>query len=501
MANPFNSKKFRYGGLSVLFVVICIVAVVLVNVIVSVLLDRFGGEVDLTTNSLYTIEDSTVEYLKNVTDNVKIYITSDKTTFENSGTYYKQTLAVVNKIVAANPEHFTLEFVNLLTNPAWASDYGDEIGNGQIVVQSGTTKRFKIITDSDYLDVKCYYNGQEIDESYASYYQYMGYTVSYDVSGASEQCVLSAVMSVTNTDPVKVAVINGYSEVALEKFQTLLSNNAYVLENIDITLVSEISADYDFAVLCWPQTDYNNADILKLENWLSNGGMYGKSLVYLPPLNQTNTPNLDAFLAEWGIQIEKGYLYQTDTNYSQASYPFYMMLQDLDSDYSTAGDYALRCERIRPITLLWEGKGNYTTKTLVSTYDGAVICPFDADESWTPDTAGEKAEYGVIVESSEVRYEGTVATYSKVIAVGTPFLANDTYLSTNGIENGEYLLKIFNTISGKETGITIAPKSFSATSFEINATTSYAIAIVFVIAIPLIVIILGIVVFVRRRYK
>ena len=49
--NPFRNKKFKYGGLSVLFTVIFIVAVVLVNVIITLLGDRFIPIRDFTVLS------------------------------------------------------------------------------------------------------------------------------------------------------------------------------------------------------------------------------------------------------------------------------------------------------------------------------------------------------------------------------------------------------------------------------------------------------------------
>lgn len=501
MANPFKSKKFKYGGLSVLFVIICVVAVVLVNVIVTLVLDRFDVEIDLTSESLYSIEDSTVEYLQGIDDEVKIYITNTETDFVAYGTYYKQSLAIAKKIAAANSK-FSIEYIDLLKNPAWASDYGESVDSGMIVVQSTNTKRYKVLQSSDYLETKYYYNGNELDESMAQQYYYMGYQIDYDVSAAAEESMLSAIMSVTNANPVKVAVITGYSEVARAEFADLLSTNAYVLEDINITLTDAISTDYDFAILCWPQTDYNNDDILKLEKWLSNDGLYGKTLMYMPAINQTNTPNFDAFLAEWGIQIEKGYLYQTNNSYASASNPYYMMLETLDSDFASEDDgYSLRCLGIRPVTCLWEAKGNYETKTLVSSYDGAVIHPFDAPDDWTVEDATAKGAYGVIVQSSEVRYDGTTPYYSRVIAVGTPYFADDSYMKANGVDNADFLMSVFNTISGKEEGVTLTSKSFSLGTFEINAATSNTIAIIFVIVLPLVIIVLGIVVYVRRRYR
>ncbi len=96
MANPARirseTRSFKYGGLSVLFTVIFIVAVVLVNVIITLLGDRFMPTADLTDSGLYSIEQSTVDYLKTVTDEVTITVTSEEAAF-----YRRQFLLLSDK--------------------------------------------------------------------------------------------------------------------------------------------------------------------------------------------------------------------------------------------------------------------------------------------------------------------------------------------------------------------------------------------------------------------
>ena len=100
--NPFKNKKLKYGGLSILFTVIFIVAVVLVNVIITLLGDRFMPAADLTDSGLYSIEQSTVDYLKTVTDEVTITVTSEESAFTGGSSYYYQTNEILKKIAAAN---------------------------------------------------------------------------------------------------------------------------------------------------------------------------------------------------------------------------------------------------------------------------------------------------------------------------------------------------------------------------------------------------------------
>lgn len=111
--NPFKNKKLKYGGLSILFTVIFIVAVVLVNVIITLLGDRFMPAADLTDSGLYSIEQSTVDYIKTITDEVTITVTSEESAFTGGSSYYYQTNEILKKIAAAN-SNITLQYIDVV---------------------------------------------------------------------------------------------------------------------------------------------------------------------------------------------------------------------------------------------------------------------------------------------------------------------------------------------------------------------------------------------------
>ena len=52
---PRNRKKLKYGALATGITVVFIAAVVLLNVLVSVVMDRYPLKVDLTSSKLYEI--------------------------------------------------------------------------------------------------------------------------------------------------------------------------------------------------------------------------------------------------------------------------------------------------------------------------------------------------------------------------------------------------------------------------------------------------------------
>ena len=129
-------------------------------------------------------------------------------------------------------------------------------------------------------------------------------------------------MNVTDTDPVKVAVLTGYGEKENTVLQNLLKTNSYVIESVNITLTDKISEDYDFVFMFGPDKDYSVADINKLDTWLDNSGKFGKNLVYVGNPKLGDSPNIDGLLDQWGLKVEKGITYQTDENYTYSGmYP------------------------------------------------------------------------------------------------------------------------------------------------------------------------------------
>lgn len=495
MANPFKSKKFRYGGLSVLFTVIFVAAIVLVNVIVNLVLTRFDVKADLTGENLYSIETSTSDYLKTLTGKVDIIVTNDENTFTAAGTYYNQTNEICKRFSEAN-SNISLSYVDLLTNPSFSADYTDaSITDGMLIVKSEETGRYKALAYTDYLDI-------QYDENYAQY----GYQMISAVNANAEQALLSAIMSVTNMDPVRVAFSTSYGETTNATMTSLLETNAYVSESLNITLADKIDSDIDFIVIYAPTSDFSNEDINKLDAWLDNEGHYGKNLVYVASATNPNIPNLKAFLNEWGIVVEDGVIYQTDTNYSYSGYPTYQMFQLGDSDYTadlnTTSKYIYGDNTVA-LSLRFDEYSNFATSTILKSYDGAVIQPFDADDTWTVADGGNKGEQAAVVESSKVQFEGgSEAVYSKVVVYGSEYLLYESFLSATQANNAELMMSIFNGISGKdEVEVTLTPKSFTMTTFEISAAVSNTIAIIFAIVIPILIIAAGIAVWLKRRHR
>lgn len=511
-----KKKRLKHGALSVTFTVIFVAAIVLLNVIFNMVLDRFDVSADLSDKSVYSIDSTTEEYLAKVEDDISIIVTSKENDFKNTAVNDtsqtiqsgQQVSQIIKAFVAAN-SRFTSEYRSLDDNPAFYSKYGATLQANSIIVESKKTGRNKIISSSDYLSPKYYLDGSEISATDYYYYGQLGLAstgrLTYEVFAAAESSLLTAIMTVTNENPVRVAYIDedyGCSEPAA--LDSLLEANAYTVEAVKLTTTDKIDPDIDFLVIFAPIYDFSNDDINKLDVWLDNGGKYGKNLLYSAAATVDVLPKLNEYLKEWGLSLESGYVYQTNTDYGAVQYPTYQKLMIEEGDYSEGIDTATKTTQgdgLKPITRLFEEKSNYTTASIVSSYSGAVIAPFNM-EGFDPSKAEQTGSFTVAAESYKSRFEGWDPYYSRVYVMSSHYLLDQTFLQATSVNNADLLLNIFNIASGKEkVEISVTPKSFTLETFEITGTQAKTITVVFAVIVPLAVIAAGVIVIVRRKRR
>ena len=80
-----RSRRLRHGTMATVLSVCFVAAVVLVNVIVSILVDRYPISVDLTSNKVFELSQESIDYVENIDKDIDVYILATKEDF--SGTH------------------------------------------------------------------------------------------------------------------------------------------------------------------------------------------------------------------------------------------------------------------------------------------------------------------------------------------------------------------------------------------------------------------------------
>jgi len=499
--NPLKNKKFKYGSLSVVFTVVFIAIVIMINIAAELLLERFGAKIDLTENRLYSIEEMTKNYLNDLTDNVTVTVASRETDFTGMNSVYMQTNEIIKRFAETSP-YVTVNYIDLLSNPAFAGKY-ENLSATSILVESSATGRYRIINENEYLSFEYYdYLGNQITAS--EYSVYSAYGMAFmDVSAAAENALLSAFLSVTDVNPVYVGVSGGYGETQNDELGSLLQTNAYILSTVNLT-TDEISDKYDFLIINSPDADFNGESLSKLDKWLDNGGKFGKTLIYVSPYN-IETPNIDSFLRDWGVEIERSVVEQFDSEH--ASFVGMQLIQQFkpeDTDYAKNlnQNYSVYASFMRTVDILPSHPSNVEIRPLITSFEGAVRRPFEemSNDDWIA-PASDKGVFNIAAESSKIRYDGSVRYASNVIVFGGYVILDDYFLKMKNANNADFFINMMNYLSGKENIVKISPKSFSVSSFNISAGTSGVIGFIFAVALPVVIVVIGVVIWLRRRYK
>lgn len=483
----FNKRGFKRGALSVALTVVFVAAVVVLNVIVWIVSDRIDTTADLTANSIYSLDEATENYLDNtLKSDVTITVLNTEKAFEEQDSSYKQVNEILKKMEMQSG-HVEVKYLDIDQNPNYTSKFkGETLADNYIVVECAKTGRHKIISPYDYFSFN------------QSYLQYYGY---YVVEGSNiEQETVSAMMYTTSDKLVRVAFTEGYDEVSSSALQNLLSRNGYEVETLSLA-TSEIDPEIDYVVIFAPKLDIDKEQLAKIDKFLDNNGKYGKNVIYFASAQQPRTPNIDEFLADWGLAVGYSVIGQVDGNYLIVADDLFSHLQQICDTKYTGSVYGTKLYTYgidqRPVFKLDSGKTDIDI--LMKTYDNAFLYPLDKEEaeSFDYDTA-ETGEFNDVAIAHKVTESGV---FSRVCVVGSEMLASSMIMSYTNSNNGEFFVGMWNYISGREQGITIKAKSLTPVTFEMNVKTANSLSIVLCIVIPVCVIVLGIVIWLRRRHR
>ena len=507
-----NKRRLKYGSFATALTVFVIAAIVLVNIVATMLFDRFPITLDLTSGSIYTVSQETIDYISGIESPVAITVLSTEEEFRSISSYAAQCAELMKNYTQHN-SRISLRFMDMLSNPDFVANYTQELENGDIIVEldNGEHNRVKVVSLIDIINVTEEYEpylSQMAQVNGAAYTHSMFNAYNYIESSNAEQAITSAIMAVTDANPITVTVLTypGANESDISGLTDLLDSNGYMLTETDIS-AEELTDDIDLAIIPAPKLDYPTEIITKIENWLEGGGMLEKDLIYVASAEQPKTPNLDALLYKYGLTVEQKIIHETSTQrYTQ--YDTYTYQNIATENYLgdvTNMDLPIVAPDARPITARFENVDSlYSCEPLVQSAASAVLQNmYDETEEWSAETAEERGSFNTVVigKQKKINQDTHISTFTNVIAFGSDLMLNSVLTRNAAFNNGSFIISMLNDITGKTEGIVITPKIVSSGTFDITESQTRTLTLVFDAVIPADVLIVGTVVWIRRRHK
>ena len=554
-----NTIALKRNVYAVILSVVFIVAVVLLTVLATALADRYPLDIDLTTDGVHTMTSDNVDYIKSVDKKVNIYVCLPEDAYacntsgynmhyyaavnyfvdyksDIHGSYFNQTVEMLKKYTMYN-DNISVTYLDI-TQPS-AKEITDNFDDfqwtiGDILIECSFEANGETITrrthipfseiytlDSDNTQVQQYY--EYYMAGYAECYALYGYGIGYNITENNiEYALSSAIYKVTSENTPVFLVPNTYcntDNISAVLEQTLTSNN-YSVQYTDGLLSSLLApANYDAyagIILADCTSDISEADRDALEKFLDNNGKKGKSLFYFAGTNTYKLTNLRAFLGDWGIGFESGILYETTGMAYVSDNPTNIYLGSLETDYTEksdaiAGKYHIASD-IVPMTQLYPKSttATYTRSTTVilRTASGGTttVMPIDANVSeWKPSSDAVYDAYPVAIfsEDADTTDDGKYI-YSSVVAYASSSYISEKWANTSYTANLNFTLDTFNAASGvSDTPFSFVAKTITNENYlaRVTAGKTKAIKIIFMAAVPIALVGVGMFVWIRRKRK
>lgn len=495
-------KQRKLVNAAVIIVVLLIVAGV--NILANVLVNRFPNlEADVTSKGAYSLNATTAEYLKYMESSIKVTVLTTEEAFagrsddSGSNSYYYQANKLLKEMSVY--EGFNLEYKDLSAASAskLAAQYPDidwTSTENLILVECGD--RYEMLTVSDIFS---------FSEEYAYYYG-----MNVIDSQSIEQCMLTTIQRLTATDTLKIAVSTGNSEFLNENHEKypsfaplveLLKDNAYDVQYLNL-LTEELSEDYDALLMVAPAVDITDEQSEKINNWLLNGGDYGKTFVYIPFDFSESSDNMDLLLEQWGMKVRNAYIYENDLTMALAgsSMPQLTSIVNYADETFTEDLKTSALPLIMPYSMAIEIKDEKAVTPLLTSSDTAdlMILNKSSEEPVFEKSTGNAFNYATISKKGN----DDLSKVSNFVVWGSyDGVSGDAILSPN-FNNASYFVNIFNETLGNEAGVIVVESvSLGYEILTVSSAQQVAVFVIFVAIIPLAVFAIGIVVWVRRKNR
>lgn len=514
-----SAFRLKYGSFATAITAIFLAAVILLNVAISVLNERFPMTIDMTGDGVYTVSADNAEFLKTIDYPVELkvlfteeqytggYIAYYHSVTDNSGgRYYKQTVDLLKQYKKYN-KNISLTFVDPYNDAEVSTivqDYSEadlSVNYGDILVEcyvDGKDKAPKlgVIPFED-----CY---QLDSDQNASLYNDSSYE-SFTLNGNKvEQAVANGIFKTVNLTTVNVAMLTMNStEEYITNFKDICKQNAFNIINVPVLGDADLSK-YDVMMICAPNADYTADEIKIIEKWLDNDGKKGKTVLFFASAGSPKLPNLYAFLEEWGIAVEQGERYYSKDSRYYSTDRTNIYLESCNTEYTVTVDkqsYSFISNNMLPLSAVYENEpnGSRSVTTLLQTMDTATYIKPDNDKSWSPSGAGGQLPALMLSKDADDGNGSYV-----VAAASIDYLTNSHTVTKTDNGNYKLLINVLNaTARSDEDVFVMETKVVSDSSGAFTSSTTSAqsliIGIVFIALIPAGLIVAAIAVYMRRK--
>ena len=456
-----KSRQTLYGGNTLFMTVIFIAILVLINFLSMKQFKRW----DLTAEKTFSLSPQTVEILKSLPSPVTALSFSTAA----SGGARSNTATLLDQYRAVNSQ-FQVETIDPEAQPTLARKYGITY-DGALVLMAGD----KTVT----------------------------------VNSPTESDITSALIKLTRSTRPNVYFTTGHGERDLEDggdvgfavAKSGLDRDGFEIKPLMLATTSTVPSDASLVIVAGPRTPFQSRETDVLRAYLARGGrlMAMVDASFGTKDNSLGDAGLGGLLSEWGISLRDDLV--LDPVSSQMTDPGVTIAAKYGSSPITnkLGNTATVFPLVRSMALASPPPANISSVSLVQTSDQAwgtsdfTALANAATTGQFPGPGPKDAKGALTIVASATNTQTT----ARLVVIGCSSFVMNALSRQPG--NLDLFLNGVNWLAEQESQITIRPKPFEMRQLIPSRLMSVQVFGVSVILMPLAVLVVGLIVWWRRR--
>lgn len=438
------------------------------------------GDIDMTKDKIYSISQETKDKIGNIEKDITLsvynmpeYVLDFAYKYENLNSHIK-----VEKVE------------DLLSKAKWKTDYG--------------------ITDSDQIIVISEGDKEKVLSSYDLYtYDYTANT-SIDIT---EEAITNGILDITTTEKPKIYFLTGhnlYSDSLFEYIKEAITGEANEVAELNIMVSGKMPDDCNTLVITSLKEDIKELEKNVLVDYIKKGG---KILLLLDPnLNNVKLSNFQKVLDEYGVAVSDGLILEGDSNQMMLGAPNFVITK-INSNSSITKNINMdinaclvNCGKLTIASSEELEKKNVTSEVLATVSSKAFYRTDLSSSSLARIKSDEDASGDTVAAIMTKKIDDN--TSSKLVVFTNTVFATNTQVpvSTQSYmypldfsNNKDVLLNSISYLTEREGTITIR-KNVEEVNYDVTELQN-RIVLGVIFAIPIFIIIVGIVIWIMRRRK
>jgi len=473
----WNNPKAKHGSYAALFIIIMLSALIILNIFVQ----KLDLQADMTKRGLFSLSDKSLSVLSKLEKQTTIYA------LYKAGQEKAQIIEVLQKYEGQS------SLLNVITIdpdrvPALMEKYrgeGEELSLGSLILENADN--FRIIPYFDLYDMSMNQSGET---------QIMGMLV--------EQKVTSALEYIGSGYTPVIYELTGHKEMTLD-FLGLsedINNENYIIRQLNLQTEGRIPDDAGMVLSIGPESDLLETEAEALQLYAESGG----KLLLMFDYTEKDLTIYNQFMNSYGLSLSKGIVLEKDlkripqvfgdvpTIYapSMMAHAITDPLKESGLDVVLPGSLGL--------TILKNKKKTLKITPVLSS-SGASFLRTDT-QNMTEDKIKSDFSGPILnaVTVTRIKQEMNEAEGFKIMVCTSASMLRALPYVGKIKGNIEFFLNALTWTVSQDEELTIPSKSFYKLPMRMSSFQAYIYAALIVVVIPLLLLLTGLIIWLKRRH-